>query len=99
MARRLDPFFFVKITEAIEKTAREDCNDPEGKRIGFKANREYLLEVNLADQAAAACLLQAMHVHLGGMTLSTQAVFGDIITRLRYKTRQSKANSSIDYGM
>jgi len=78
-ASGLDPFFFVKIAEDIEKSARENCTDGDGNSIIFKADRDFSLTIELADESAAGCLLNAIHVQLEGMPLSTQAVFGDII--------------------
>lgn len=78
-ASGLDPFFFVKIAEDIEKFARENYKGTDGGSIIFKADRDFSLIIELTDESAVGCLLDAIHAQLDGMPLSTQAVFGDLI--------------------
>ena len=78
-ASGLDPFFFVKIAEDIQKSARENYKGADSGSIIFKADRDFSLTIELANESVVGCLLDAIHAQLDGMPLNTQAVFGDII--------------------
>ncbi|KAG2477239.1 MAG: hypothetical protein NPMRTH1_1250020 [Nitrosopumilales archaeon] len=75
MIHDLEPEGFMQWANTIEKTAKEICNDPDCKRIKFKANKDMKISMNFADVEAIECLKKAIKQHLNSMSIGLRAFY------------------------
>lgn len=88
--REFDPNTFADLASAIERSAKQICNDPECKRIKFRHTEKLGFEYTFADKEAIDCVIQAIKQHKDSMSWGLKNLYEQVILTLENKKKEFK---------
>jgi 5,10-methenyltetrahydromethanopterin hydrogenase len=90
IAREFEPNVFADWANAIEKTAKEFCHDPECKRIKFKHTQRLGFEFTFADKEAVDCVIKAINQRKDSMPWGLKNLYEQVVLDLENKKKEFK---------
>ena len=90
IAHEFEPNVFADWANAIERTAKEICHDPECKRIKFKHTQKLGFEYTFADIEAVDCVIKAIKQRKDSMPWGLKNLYGQVILDLENKKKEFK---------
>jgi hypothetical protein len=77
-------------TNSIGDTAKELCNDADGKRIKIGLTKDFEFHCEVADKEAIDCIIQAIKTYKNSMPLPVQRVFRRFSEQLENKKEEEE---------
>ena len=90
IAHEFEPNVFADWANAIERTAKEICHDPECKRIKFKHTQKLGFEFTFADKEAVDCVIKAINQRKDSMPWGLKNLYEQVILDLENKKKEFK---------
>jgi hypothetical protein len=94
LKRGVGPRVFGEWTNSIGDTAKELCNDTDGKRIKIELTKDFEFHCEIADKEAINCIIQAIKTYKNSMPLPVQQVFMRIGEQLENRKKED-LNTSV----
>ena len=77
--RGIDPKVIASWVEKIKSKAKEECNDPDCKRIKIEIKENQQFEFNVSDKEALDCIKNSIEFYKSTMPVTTRLVFTNLI--------------------